>query len=453
MHSKNDIDMLTNVRKYLVDISRRVYRDYKFFFQAENREQRREIYNRSVSIGDSSCYYPVVCKSFCEVICKNLISLYGYDVRVISCDSDEFGHCDILVCGDQKYIINCLSDLELNQLGMRSNRFASIDYCKERYPQLLCDDGFGFLDFDELKEIDKSIGYYNGMYFDDVIERLAIELSDFKKYLIDDDAFRKILICDASIDDVYNLSTLEILKIKFKFLCNYFNGRENIIGHIELIRVYKLLMKRFFSKEELKYIKWNNCFFDRKDNIEYLSIFNTNNSRVRFISFEIDDVVYLVSTVGNNYICMSNSEWNDFKYSNNVVVNSINGSKDSISEYLRNKGIGVNIMKHSVVKKMLNDIEDCIFCNKSDSYKKKVLDDIYNQGNKIVLVDDYNNCYCIFLDNYFIKITINDDSYIYYYIDDNMNMSNYDERIIYKWKDECAYEEHVFRKNNIKKQA
>jgi len=68
MHSKNDIDMLTNVRKYLIDISKRVYRDYKFFFQAENREQRREIYNRSVSIGDSSCYYPVVCKSFCKVI-------------------------------------------------------------------------------------------------------------------------------------------------------------------------------------------------------------------------------------------------------------------------------------------------------------------------------------------------------------------------------------------------
>ena len=451
MHSENDIKMLTNVRKYLIDISKRVYRDYNFFFQAENREQRREIYNHVVNVDDSFKSYPVVCKSCCEMIKKDLVSLYGYNVEVISCDNDEFGHCDILVCGDKKYIINCLSDLELNQIGMKSNRFASLEYCKERYPELLDDDSIGFLSNDLLQGIDKSIGYYDGMYFDEVIDRLSIEFRDFKKYLIDDDGLRQILLGDVSISDVQNLDTLEMLKVKFKFLCNYFNGRANIIGHIELIRVYKLLMKKFFSKEELKYIKWSNCFFDKKDDVQCVSVFNTNNQRIRFISFEVGDMVYLISTVSNEFVYMSVSEWEQFKVFNNVVVSSISGSKDSISEYLRNKGIGVNIMKHSVVKKILNDIEDCIFNNKSEFEKQEILDDIYNQGNNVILTDDFGNNYCIFLDNYFIKITINDDSYIYYFIDDDMNMSNYDEKVVYKWKDEGKYEERVYRKGNIKK--
>ena len=453
MHSERDIKMLTNVRKYLVDISKRVYRDYNFFFQAENREQRRKIYNHVVKIDDSFESYPVVCKSYCEMAKRDLVSLYGYDVEVISCDNDEFGHCDILVCGDQKYIINCLSDLELNQLGMRSNRFASIDYCKERYPELLDDKSIGFLSFDELKIIDKCIGYYDGMYFDEVIDRLSIEFRNFRSYLIDDEGLRQILLGDVSTSYVEGLDVLEMLKVKFKFLCNYFNGRENIIGHIELIGIYKLLMKKFFSKDELKYIKWSNCFFDRNDSKECFSIFNTNNRRVRFISFEIGDMVYLISTVSNEFMYMSLSMWERFKYTNNVVVSSISGSKDSISEFLRNKGIGVNIMKHSIVKKMFNDIEDCIFCNKSDVEKREILDDIYNQGNNVLLSDDFGNNYCIFLDDSFIRITINGESYIYYFDDDDMNMSNSCENIVYKWKDEGKYEERVYRKNCIEKQS
>ena len=61
-------------------------------------------------------------------------------------------------------------------------------------------------------------------------------------------------------------------------------------------------------------------------------------------------------------------------------------------------------------------------------------------------MDDFNNRYCIFLDDYFIKITINDDPYMYYYIGDNLNMSSFDEKIVYEWKDKGKYEEHVYRK-------
>ncbi len=451
MHSENDIKMLMNIRKYLVDISKNVYRDYKFFFQAENKQQRREIYNHVVSIDNSSESYPVVCKSCCEMIKNELISLYGYNVEVISCDNDEFGHCDILVSGDKKYIINCLSDLELNQIGMMSHRFASHEYCEERYPQFLSDSSMGFLSLDDVKKIDKCIGYYDGMYFDEVIDTLSREFHNFSYYLKNDEGLRDILIGNVDENYIDSLDTLDMLKIKFKFLCNYFNGRENIVGHIELIRIYKMLLKKFFSKDELKYIKWNNCFFDRCDNSLDYSIFESTNDRVRFISFEIDDMVYLISTVSNEFVYISSDEWEKFKIYNTVVVNSISGSNNSISEYLRNKGIGVNIMKHSIVRKILNSIEDCIFCTKDDAGRREVLNDVYNQGNEVFLTDDFNNNYCFFLDDDFIRITINGDTYLYNYVNDDLKMSNVDEDVVYKWRDEGKYDELVYRKSRNKK--
>lgn len=452
MSSEKDIQMLTNIRSYLVEISGKVYRDYKFFFQAENKEQRRSIYNHTIEIKGDSETYPIVCKSCCEKIKKDLISLYGYDVEVICCDSDEFGHCDILVHGDKDYIVNCLSDLELNQVGMKSKRFASRKYCEERYPELLGNKKMGFLSSEDVKKIDEKIGFFDGMYFDDVVERLAFEFHDFSKYLKEDEGLREPLIGKVDESYVDNMDTLGLLKAKFKFLCNYFNGRENIIGHIELIRVYKMLMKKFFTKEELKLIKWNNCFFDRNSTSTNSPIFNTSQSRVRFISFEVGDMVYLISTVSNEFLYMSVSEWEKFKAFNGVVLSSISGSNESISEYLRNKGIGVNIMKHSVVKQLLTDVEDCIFSGKSESQKKEILNSVAEQGQEVVLSDDYGNEYRILLDDDFIEISINVDTYLYQYVDDNLVLSSDDEEVTYVWKDEGKYGQNVYRKCSVRKQ-
>ena len=79
------------------------------------------------------------------------------------------------------------------------------------------------------------------------------------------------------------------------------------------------------------------------------------------------------------------------------------------------------------------------------------MDDVCKQGKKVVLRDDFNNEYCIFLDNFFIKITINHDSYIYYYIDDDLVLSGYDETVVFKWKDEGVYGQCVRRKDCGKK--
>ena len=161
-------------------------------------------------------------------------------------------------------------------------------------------------------------------------------------------------------------------------------------------------------------------------------------------------MVYLISTVSNEFLYMNVFEWEKFKSENGVVLSSISGSNDSIPEYLRNKGVGVNIMKHSVVKKLLSDIEDCIFLGKSDIEKKDILDSVYEQNKRVVLNDDFGNEYCILLDDFFIKITVkrgeNEDSYLFYYIDDNLVMNGYDEKVTYIWEDEGKYGQNVYRK-------
>lgn len=450
MHSERDIQILTNIRKYLIEISSKVYRDYKFFFQAENKEQRRSIYNHTIEIKGGDETYPIVCKSCCEKIKQDLISIYGYDVEVICCDSDEFGHCDILVHGDNDYIVNCLSDLELNQVGMKSKRFASRKYCEERYPQLLENVKMGFLSSKDVEKIDEEIGFFNGMYFDDVIDRLSLEFHDFSKYLKSDDGLRLVLLGNVDESYVDNMNTLELLQTKFKFLCNYFNGRENIIGHIELIRIYKMLLKKFFSKDEMKLIESYNCFFDKDSSSLDFPIFNTSQARVRFISFVVGDMVYLISTVSNEFVYMNSLEWEKFKAFNGVVLSPIFGSNESISEYLRNKGVGVDIVKHSVVKQLLNDIEDCIFSGKSESQKKEILNKVAEQDQEVLLTDDCDNEYRILLDDDYIEVTINGDTYLYHYVDDNLVLSSDDEEVTYIWKDEGKYGQNVYRKCSVR---
>ena len=434
---KKDIEVLSIVRKYLIDNSSCVYRSYEFFFQAENKPQRRKIYNEDISFVDGETY-SVVCKSYCEAIKKDLVSLYGLNVSVISCDNDEFGHCDILIDTGNKYIINCLSDLERNQMGMSPKRFASLEYTLERYPDLA--DSISYLTSDEMRFIDEQVGFIsNGVYFDDTLEVLKSEFENFELNLRSDSELCSLL--GLSLD---NLSDEELLKGKFRFLFTFLNDRQNIIGHIELVRIYKLLIRKLFNKDEIRNIKCFNCFSDNLKDLD--GIFDLSDTRIRFICTVVYDEVYLVSTVSNKFMCLSLSEWQQFKEDNCIFENSMIGSNDSISEVLRNKGIGVNIIKHSVVKNLLFKIEECIYCGMSELDKKELLKNIASQDNKVFFVIGGDR-YLIELDNTYIKIGFNEDVYTFYYLNDNLVSESSDAIVTYLWYDEGKYKENVYRKS------
>lgn len=438
---KQDMQELKIVRRVLIESSAQVYRNLEFFYQAENIEQRREIYNRNETL-EKGKTYAIVCKTFCEMIKKKLIEDYQINVETITCDSDEFGHVDILVTtkSGNKYIINCLSDLERIQMNMSSKRFASEKYYLERYANL---DNISFLTKEELKEIDEELGYYQGIYMDEIIDMLADEYAQIRDILKENRDLRETLLGENYTEEmVDSLNDNDITNAKLNFLCEFFNDRRGIIGHIELVRIYKYFYRKLFDFNEQKNIKLYNAFFD-SNREEDEEIFNTQNNRVRFLVIQTADTVILLSTVSNVYKKINIEEWNEFQKERNVKVVPIATSKETISETLRNKGIAVNIMKHEIVKRRLRQWDERILGTLSEQETTNFLAEIEKQGNTVRFGDKEGNQYEIELGENYIIIKENNTQTLYYYENGILVAKNNDENPKgYTWKDEGEYEEH-----------
>ena len=112
----------------------------------------------------------------CKIIQEICVNQYGLDIELITCDTDEFGHVDILVTtqSGNKYIINCLSDLERIQLGMKTTRFASEEYFDERYSSLLDKSTISFLSEEEKRKIKNDV---MGMVYQNPVRGLRMDYS------------------------------------------------------------------------------------------------------------------------------------------------------------------------------------------------------------------------------------------------------------------------------------
>ena len=143
---------------------------------------------------------------------------------------------------------------------------------------------------------------------------------------------------------------------------------------------------------------------------------------------------------------MSLNEWNMFKIKNNVIVNFVSSNPNSFSEILRNKGVGVNIMKHFVVKNRLIGIENKIFDGKSDEFKDSFLNLIAEQGLNITFGDDYHNSYNIVLNDSYVLISINGFEEKYFYDGDNLVLNRDGFYTEYEWKDEGRYDKWIYER-------
>lgn len=487
-----DIEMLKIVRRYLIDTSTKVYRDYKFFLQAENIPQRRKIYNSRVDLNSKEAPQQVVCKTLCELAKRDLTEKYNLDVELITCDNDEFGHYDILVTNPatgHKFVINCFSDLELNQCGMRSKRFASKAYIEERYPEKI--DEYSYITKEQLKEIDEELGYLEyGMYFDEYIALLAKEFENIKEHLVDDIGLRRSLDIYLDIDNnceecfknrqainqqirettdpkeiqilrdylqvidrqesvfrdyikkiIDQFTTEDILHLKFEFLSRFFNDRGKIKGHIELTRFFKILIRKFFTAEEIDKFRAYNCYFDRDSSKKGIPLFSSfPDSRVRFICFDLSDTVFLASTTNKESLKMGKSEWESFKKINNVVCSQINTSPNTLAEVLRNEGIGVNILKHAVLKKKISNIEDIVFGDMSSQQTKMSPNSVSVLNGDLKINSPDGRVFEILLNPDKIVISVDGKQTTYFYEGDTLTRIDEDGRFQYIWKDEGKYE-------------
>lgn len=438
---QRDIEELKIVKAVLVKVSKNVYRDLECFYQADNKKQRRKIYNREIDY-DSNDSYGVVCNTLCKIIQEICVDEHGLDIKLVTCDTDEFGHVDVLVTtkSGKKYIINCLSDLERIQLGMKTTRFASEEYFDERYSQLLDKSTISFLSEEENKKIDEDIGYFQLVYMDNFFDMIKSEFDELKSILQKDELLRKFLLGEeVQAEDVQNLTLEQLTNLKLRFLLDFCNQRAGLIGHIELIRIYKLLSKQLFSKDERQIINAADCFFDRDEKEFDEDIWSVKEKRVRFLKLKVKDDIYIVTTVNNTYIHMSMQEYEEFRKENNVYEKTISSLYGIISEAIRNKGIGVNILKHTSVIRKIKEL-DSMASSVSTEGLAKIVEQI-QQANPNCIAFELKKCpIFIKLDEMQITIEINGDSFVYSFEGDELIEKNKIGTFKHIWRDEGKYE-------------
>ena len=440
-NEQKDIEYLAKIKKVLVEVSKHVYRDLEFFYQADNKDKRRRIYNKEIEYNPENAY-SIVCRTLCQIVSNICISEHKLNVELIRCDKDEFGHVDLLFTAPsgKKYIINCLSDLERIQLGMKTSRFASEQYFDERYGKILNKNEFSFLNEDEQKCIDNKIGYIRYMYTDELFKLLRDEFDSLKNILKEEESLRKTLLGEnAPIEDVDKITLEQLTNIKVQFLLDYFNRRGGIIGYIELVRIYKIVSKLLFTKDELKIIHVTDCFFDRKGKNLEEKIWDTGEERVRFLKFKLGDDIYIITTVGNTYLHMHEEEYETFKEKNGVHEKEISKGDGIISENIRNKGMGINILKHPIVwnsLKELDKIAGTLSCEKVDELVRR----IQQSPNEDITFQLKGNNVRVRLEENKIDITIAEKRHSYSYKNDELTVASNNETYVFHWKDEGSYE-------------
>lgn len=227
--------------------------------------------------------------------------------------------------------------------------------------------------------------------------------------------------------------------LKLRFLLDFCNQRAGLIGHIELIRIYKLLSKQLFSKDERKIMHASDCFFDRNEKEFEEDVWNTREDRVRFLKLSVEDDVYIVTTADNTYMHMSAKEYEEFKKDNNVHEKNISKTVGIISEAIRNKGIGVNILKHSSVIKKIKELDSM-----ANSISPEELDKIstqIQQANPNCITFELNKCQVfIKLNETQVTIEINGMRSVYSFENDELIEINQNGKFKHTWIDEGKYD-------------
>ena len=239
--------------KYMInELSKLFYRNYTFFMFKEDLKNRTKIYERTIdpkNVEDFS----VVCKSYCKLIKQLAKELYDIDTNLISMRDDKYRHVDLLVRTKEKkkYIISPFEDIENMQVGLRTKYFASKEYHDKAYKNAK---EISFISNEELKEIDKKIGYTkDGKYLDDELEEVKNKLDNIEELSSTNDDISEELIGKKYDNEV--LLNDEKIELKLKYILRHLNHRKNTNGFLDMVMYTKSVLKIFFTENELKKIK------------------------------------------------------------------------------------------------------------------------------------------------------------------------------------------------------
>ncbi len=145
----------------------------EFFYERDNTERRREIYDNYQSIENNE----VVCRNaaYKHVEVANKLGLDCKCIEINGEDDQEFTHWSIEFNGDnnKKYIINPIPDFYRIQLGFSTKSFCSIS----EYPNY-DKEIFDTMSEDYLRKMDEELGYLSGgMYTEELLEKLRSDIN------------------------------------------------------------------------------------------------------------------------------------------------------------------------------------------------------------------------------------------------------------------------------------
>lgn len=216
------------IRYVVVNISRLVKRDTKFFLSSED-ERLKQLYSKTYS------EYPnVICKTLSELI-RDVLDILGIKSTVVKATNSNVPLYALIVDWENgRYFIDALGDLTKSQYHMQPFHYGIfpestrniLDFSKLKLIKLL----------DEtIKDMDINLGIINWKrYFSDYINDIKIN-------------FTSINHAKTFFDEKDNL---ELIRKKMYYISNNFLNVYQMDGPIERKTFYTYLWKNLFNKNE-----------------------------------------------------------------------------------------------------------------------------------------------------------------------------------------------------------
>lgn len=371
---------LALVRYVMRETSKLFYRNYTFFLNKENINDRDSIYNKEIDLSNIQDF-SIVCKSYCDILRELLKQIYEIDSEVISAYNDRFRHVDLLIKtkGGNNYIVDPLTDLIEMQAGLRTNNFASKKYYENSYIGIL--DNVKFLTEDELEQIDDKIGYKNDtVYLDDSLRNLKIDFYNFEEFLQKNESIAIELLGNKY--DGRELSGDEKIDLKLKYISKHLYNRRYLNGFVELVMFSDIVIKSVFSEEEQKKIHTYSFFVDKDDlqNLELSNIFKSSESRKRGRVISINGRNYIFS-LNENTLQYDDEQWQKIIKENNIFVKP--EYPVQLLKYIKNNGADRNIVHNNEFLRLFNKFETALL-NSGKTLEDIKNDNISIQGDMIL---------------------------------------------------------------------
>lgn len=357
---KGDTHELAIIRYVMKEVSKIFYRDYTFFLNKENVNDRDYIYNKKIDLTNIE-NFNIVCKSYCNVIKELLKQIYNIDSELISPFDDRFRHVDLLIKtkSGNRYIVDPLTDLIEMQVGLRTNNFASKRYYDSLYTGII--ENVSFLDDKELEEIDDKIDYRNdGLYLDDFFKLLKIKLDNMEEILKKDESISINLL--GRKYDGNKIPENQLTELKLRFISKYLNNRKNLNGIVDLLMFSNIVIKKLFTEKEQEKIHSYSFWVDERDlkdtNLRNILINKESRKRGVVISFNGRNYIFSLSPNSLEY---GEEEWKKIIEENHIFIKPQYPVK--LLKYLKSNGADRNILHNNEFLRLFNKFENYLLNN------------------------------------------------------------------------------------------